>query len=148
MFTVPPWTEEGFEITVGSVSWGLSVLGSDSACGTCPLCLHKDIHSGFSTFSALPSYAYDCLWYACDSTREFYDNATLVLQIHIIREDKRSYSQRDIWAWTEGSYAVIFRDSFERIMTFLQEVTRLSCDNGCWLGKQRVGSQICLPGIC
>ena len=43
--------------------------------------------------------------------------------------------------------AVIFRDSFERIMTFLQDVTRLSCDNGCWLGKQQVDLQNCLPDI-
>ena len=39
------------------------------------------------------------------------------------------------------------RDLVERIMTFLQEVMRLSCDNDCWLGKQRVGSQNCLPDI-
>ena len=43
--------------------------------------------------------------------------------------------------------AVIFRDSFKRIMTFLQDVTRLSCDNGCRLGKQQVGMQNCLPDI-
>ena len=77
--------------------------------------------------------------------REFYDTAALVLQIHIIHKYKHSYAQRDIWTWTERSYAVIYSDTFEGIMTFLQEVTRLSCDNDCWLGKQPVGSQKCLP---
>ena len=39
------------------------------------------------------------------------------------------------------------RDAFDSIMTFLQEVTRLSCDNGCWQGKLLVASQNCLPDI-
>ena len=70
----------------------------------------------------------------------------LVVQIIIIRKVKRSYSQRDVCERIEESYAIIFQG--RRVITFCQEVTRMSCDDGRRSGKQGVGSQKWLPDIC
>ena len=72
---------------------------------------------------------------------EFYDNKALVVQIVIICKDKRSYSQRDVFERIEGGYAIIFQGFIRRIMTFRQEVTRMSCDDGHRSGKQGVDSE-------
>ena len=59
---------------------------------------------------------------------KFNDNEALVVQISIIREDKSSHSQQNVWMQVEGSYAIIFQALFECIMMFHLEVTRMSCD--------------------
>ena len=72
---------------------------------------------------------------------EFYANEALVVQIVIICKDKRSYPQRDVCERMEGGYAIIFQGFVQRIMTFRQEVMRMSSDDGRRSGKQGVDSQ-------
>ena len=77
---------------------------------------------------------------------EFLHNAALV-QIVIICKDKHSIHS-EMSASRLKEVTLPFSKGFiRRIMAFPQEVTRMSCDDGRWSGKQGVGSQNCLPDI-
>ena len=59
----------------------------------CFVCVMMYLSTFFCVIAVTHVSAHDVL---VDLMREFYDNATLVLQIHIVRKDKHSYSHQDI----------------------------------------------------
>ena len=92
-------------------------------CGTCPLCLHKDVPCGFSTFFCVTMVMHVT---ACD--------------VLVTRRWKYTIMRHLSYKFTAFAKTSIPIDS-ETSECGLKEAKRLSSDNGCWSGKQRIGSQ-------